>query len=122
MDILFAQGPATVQEVREALPDPPTYSAVRGLLRVLGEKGHISHVRQGIRYVYEPTQARAGAAKTALRQVLHTFFGGSVERVVATLLSETDGKLSEDELARLTALVEGAKPEDGVVSEDGIRL
>ena len=89
MDILFARGRASAQEVLEALPDPPTYSAVRGLLRVLETKGHARHVKEGARYVYVPTQARQSAARSAMRQVLHTFFGGSVERAVATLLSET---------------------------------
>ena len=109
MDILFARGRATAQEVLEGLPDPPTYSAVRGLLRVLEEKGHIQHVREGARYVYRPTQARGSAAKNAMRQVLHTFFGGSVERAVATLLSDSDSQLSEAELARLSALIAQAQ-------------
>jgi BlaI family penicillinase repressor len=118
LDILFARGQSTVQEVREALADAPTYSAVRGLLRVMEEKGHVRHVREGARYVYAPTQARAGAAKTALRQVLHTFFGGSVERAVATLLSEADGRLSDAELSRLSALIAGTKSEEGSGSHD----
>ncbi len=118
MDILFARGRATAQEVREALPDPPTYSAVRGLLRVLGEKGHIRHVQEGARYVYTPTQARAGAAKTALRQVLHTFFGGSVSRAVATLLTEADGQLSDGELSRLSQLIASAKADDAKETPD----
>ena len=113
MDILFARGQATAQDVREALPDPPTYSAVRGLLRVLEEKGHARHVREGARYVYAPTQARAGAGRSAMRQVLHTFFGGSVSRAVATLLSEADGQLSDAELSRLSALIAAAKAGDG---------
>ena len=113
MDILFARGRASVQDVLEALPDPPTYSAVRGLLRVLEEKGHIRHVRDKARYVYLPTQARHSAAKSAMRQVLHTFFGGSVERAVATLLSDADRQLSEEELTRLSALVAAAKAGDG---------
>ena len=109
MDILFAQGRASAQEVLEALPDPPTYSAVRGLLRVLETKGHARHVKEGARYVYVPTQGRQSAARSAMRQVLHTFFGGSVERAVTTLLSESEAKLSEEELTRLSALIEQAK-------------
>ena len=120
MDILFAQGRASAQEVREALPDPPTYSAVRGLLRVLEGKGHIRHVKEGARYVYLPRQARQSAARSAIRQVLQTFFGGSVERAVATLLSEVEGHLSEDELARLSAMIDQAKDteREGEASHD----
>lgn len=116
MDILFAQGRASVQEVLEALPDPPTYSAVRGLMRVLEEKGHARHVKEGARYVYQPTQARQSAARSALHQVLHTFFGGSVERAVTTLLTESEARLSDDELARLSALIDRAK--EGKRSDD----
>jgi predicted transcriptional regulator len=119
MDILFARGRATAQEVREALADPPTYSAVRGLLRVMEGKGHVRHVREGARYVYMPTQARAGAARTALRQVLHTFFGGSVSRVVATLLSEAYGQLSDAELSRLSALIAASAKADDRAGEAG---
>jgi predicted transcriptional regulator len=118
MDILFARGQATAQEVREALADAPTYSAVRGLLRVLEEKGHIRHARLGARYVYAPLQDRSGAGRSALRQALHTFFGGSVERAVATLLLESDGQLSESEWARLSALLDGAKATEQKVGSD----
>ncbi len=114
MDILFSRGRASVQEVLEALPDPPTYSAVRGLLRVLETKGHARHVKEGARYVYVATQARQSAARSAMRQVLHTFFGGSVERAVTTLLTEADAQLSEEELARLSVLIDQAKEGEAV--------
>ncbi len=109
MEIIYAQGRASANEVLEALSDPPSYSAVRALLRVLETKGHVRHVRDGARYVYLPTQPRHRAARSALTQVVHTFFGGSVEQTVATLLSDADTRLSEEELSRLAALIEQAK-------------
>jgi predicted transcriptional regulator len=84
MDILYKNGPSSVAEVLEALPDPPGYSSVRTLLRVLEEKGHVSHREDGKRYVYRPTRPREGVAGGALRRVVQTFFGGSVEQTVAT--------------------------------------
>jgi len=109
MEILFRRGEASVAEVLDALPDPPSYSAVRGLLRILEEKGHLSHAQQGTRYVYRPVQSRKTAAKAALTQVVQTFFGGSVEQTVATLLSDAEMRLSDEEIARLTALIDDAK-------------
>jgi predicted transcriptional regulator len=109
MDILFREGRASAAEVQAALPDPPSYSAVRALLRILEEKGHISHVQEGQHYVFLPTQARHSAALSALQQVVQTFFSGSVEKAVSTLLSEADRPLSDDELTRLTELIEQAK-------------
>lgn len=109
MDILFAHGEATATEVLAELPEPPSYSAVRTLLRILEEKGHVQHVKQGLRYVYRPLQARQSAAKSALKQVLHTFFAGSVESAVAALLSDADTHLSETELTRLSQLIDEAK-------------
>ena len=109
MDVVYEQGRVTAAEVREALPDAPGYSAVRALLRILEDKGHLSHVEDGKRYVYLPTQPRPLAARSALQQIVQTFFGGSVERAVATLLSSSDMKLSEEELTRLSALIDQAK-------------
>ncbi len=109
MEIIYARSQASASEVLEALADPPSYSAVRALLRVLETKGHVRHVREGARYVYLPTQPRHRAARSALAQVVQTFFGGSVEQTVATLLSEADTHLSEEELSRLAALIEQAK-------------
>jgi len=109
MEIIYARGQASATEVLEGLADPPSYSAVRALLRVLEGKGHVRHVREGARYVYQPTQPRSRAARSALAQVVQTFFGGSVEQTVATLLSDADTRLSEEELARLSELIEQAK-------------
>lgn len=109
MDIIYARGKATAAEVLEALPDPPTYSAVRALLRILEEKGHLRHERDGIRYVFAPTRARGQAARSALTQVVQTFFGGSVEQAVATLLASDETQLTDEELDRLGRLIEQAR-------------
>jgi predicted transcriptional regulator len=111
MDILFARGRATAGEVLEALPDPPSYSAVRALLRVLENKGLVRHHREGTRYVYSPTQPRTHAATSALARVVETFFGGSVEKAVATLISSEEARLSPEELERLEGLIRKAREE-----------
>ena len=109
MDIVYRQEKATAADVLAALPDPPSYSSVRALLGVLESKGHLHHVKDGARYVYLPTHSRRGAAKSALQQVMQTFFAGSVEQTVATLLSVSDAPLSEEECERLSALIDRAK-------------
>lgn len=109
LELLFREGRASAAQVQAVLPDPPSYSSVRALLRILEEKGHVSHVQEGQHYVFVPTQAQHTAARSALQQVIQTFFSGSVEKAVTTLLSDTDKPLSNDELTRLTALIEQAK-------------
>jgi predicted transcriptional regulator len=109
MDVVYQQGRVSVADVHEALPDAPSYSAVRALLRILEEKGHLSHTEDGKRYLYAPTQPRPQAARSALNQIVQTFFGGSVERAVTTLLSSADTNLSAEELERLAALIDQAK-------------
>ncbi len=111
MDILYRRGRATAAEVLEDLPDPPSYSAVRALLRILEDEGHIKHVQDGPRYVYLPAVARNDARKSALSHVVTTFFDGSVEQVVATLVESSRSKLSTEELERLAQLIEKAKKE-----------
>ena len=111
MEILHARGPATAAQVRAALPDPPGYSAVRALLRILEEKGHVKHRRQGLRYVHLPTEARARASRSALRRVVRTFFGGSAPRAAAALLEAADTGLSPGEIARLQTLINQARKE-----------
>lgn len=111
MDILYEAQQATVSEVQEAMPDAPSYSAVRALLRVLEVKGHIRHTQDAARYVYSPIKPRGQAARSALQQVFQTFFAGSVEDVVATLLSSSETKLTQEECDRLKALIEQAKEE-----------
>ena len=112
MDVIYQQGRAAAADVLAALPDPPSYSSVRTLLTILETKGHLKHIKDGPRYIYLPTHPRAYAAKTALRSVMQTFFGGSVEQTVATLLSVSDTPLSSEELARLSSLIENAKEEE----------
>jgi predicted transcriptional regulator len=111
MDVLFRQGRATVAEVLAGMPDPPSYSAVRALLRVLEDKGHALHEEDGRAYVYRPTVARETARRSALKHLLHTFFDGSAEQAVAALLDLSGPKLSPDELGRLAGQIERAKGE-----------
>ena len=113
MEILHRAGKATATEVMEALPDPPSYSAVRSILRVLEEKGHIRHEEDGKRYLYRPTEARNTAARSALRNVVQNFFGGSLESAVKTFLSDTDVSLSEEELARMAEVIDRARKSEG---------
>jgi predicted transcriptional regulator len=111
MDIIYPLGKATAAQVRDAMSDAPGYSAVRAMLRILEEKGHLSHEIDRTRYVYLPTRPRGQEARSMLRQVVQTFFGGSVEQTVATLLSTSESKLSSSELERLAQLIEKAKEE-----------
>jgi predicted transcriptional regulator len=109
VDILYSQGRATAAEVQTALPDPPSYSAVRAMLRILEDKGHVRHEQDGPRYVYLPTVARDRAKRTALRHVLQTFFDGSAEQAISALLDESDTRLSNRELDRLAQLINQAR-------------
>src|SRR5688500_19751431 len=88
LDILYTQGRGTAAEVQAALPDPPSYSAVRAMLRILEEKGHVRHDQDGPRYVYLPTVARDNAKRSALRRVLRTFFDGSAEQAISAVLED----------------------------------
>ena len=109
IDILYAQGRATAAEVQAALPDPPSYSAVRAMLRILEEKGHIRHELDGPRYVYLPTVARDSAKKSAMRHVLHTFFDGSASQAISALLDDPRANFSEAELDRLAKMIDKAR-------------
>lgn len=111
MDIVYREGRATVADVREDLPDPPSYSAVRAMLRVLEEKGHLDHEQQGPRYVYFPTTPREEATESALKRVLRTFFDDSTEKAVAALLDLDERELDEDELDRLASMIDEARRE-----------
>jgi predicted transcriptional regulator len=111
MDILYKRGRATAMEVMEELPGNPHYSTVRTQLRVLEEKGHVTHEEQGVRYVYMPAVARRAARKSALRHLVDTFFDGSAEQVVAAVLGGEGARLSEEELDRIAELVDKAKKE-----------
>src|SRR5437868_13779763 len=109
LDILYQRGRSTAAEVQPALPEPPSYSAVRALLRILEEKGHVRHEQDGPRYVYLPTLARDNAKRSALRHILQTFFDGSAEQAISALLDESSTKLSSAELDRLARLIDGAR-------------
>ncbi len=114
MDIIWERGQASVAEVLEALPDPPGYNTVRALLGILEKKGHLTHTEEEGRYVYLPIAPAQAVAKTALERVVTTFFGGSIERTVATLLQSKERTLSDDQLARLSALIAEAKENEKV--------
>ena len=111
MNIIFARGQATATEVLEAMADPPSYSAVRATLRILEQKGHLKHQHDGARYVYLPTLNRDKVRLSALDQLLTTFFDGSAANVVATLIEKQKGNMTNDELDRLSSLIEQARKE-----------
>jgi BlaI family penicillinase repressor len=111
MDVLHAQGQATAAEVLAALPDPPGYSAVRALLRILEEKGYARHRREGTRYVYVPRTSPELARRSALQRVVSTFFQGSVAQAMAALLETADTGLADTELIRLQQLIKKARKE-----------
>ena len=112
MDAVYSLHQASAAQVREALPDPPGLSSIRKLILILEEKGHLCHIQEGQHFVYRPTHPRQAAAKSAMRQVLTTFFGGDLETAVATLLSESETELTDEEAARLSAMIESAKGGD----------
>ena len=109
MDVIFAKGGATAAEVLQVLPDPPSKTAVRTLLRILEEKGHLKHVQRGREFVYQPTQPRLRAGRSALQRVLQTFFSGSLERAVAAHLADSSANLSAEELRRLAGIIQQAR-------------
>jgi predicted transcriptional regulator len=109
MDVVYERGRATAAEVRQGLPDPPSYSTVRALLRVLEEKGHLEHEQDGPRYVYLPTTPRERASESALRRIVRTFFDDSTEKAVAALLDLGARDLTAGELDRLSDLIEEAR-------------
>src|SRR5215469_13790874 len=104
MDILYEKGRATAAEVHERLPERPSYSAVRALLRILEEKGHIRHEQDGPRYVFLPTLPRETARRQAVKHLVQTFFEGSAERAISALLDSSSSKLSDEEFDRLAKL------------------
>ena len=111
MDILYKRGRATANEVLEDLPGNSHYSTVRTQLRVLEEKGHVTHEEAGVRFVYMPAVPRRAARKSALRHLVDTFFDGSAEQVVAAVLGGEGARLSDEELDRIAELVDKAKKE-----------
>jgi predicted transcriptional regulator len=114
MDILFAMGRASGLEIQERLPDQPSYSAVRTILRVLERKGHIRHVEEGMRYVYLPVVAREKATKSAIERLVATFFDGSVKAAAAAFLDPATARLSKQDLEELERLIRKARKEKEV--------
>ena len=111
MDIVYRLGRASAQEVLDNLASAPSYSAVRALLRLLEERGHVRHIEEGGRYVFSPAVPRGEARRKALLHVVSTFFGGSVEEAMLTLVQSSRSKLTSDELDRLAEIVEDARQE-----------
>jgi BlaI family penicillinase repressor len=109
MDILFRHGDTTAAQVREELPDPPSYSAVRAFLRILEEKGWVKHSAEGKRYVFSPAQDREKEKKSALRHIVDTFFDGSVRSAVASLMDISDSKLSDEDFENMRAMIKKAR-------------
>lgn len=109
LDILYARGRGTAAEILAALPDPPSYSATRALLRILEQKGHVRHEEDGPRYVFIPCVPRQKASVMALRHVLNTFFDGSAAAAATALVDGSASKLSPEELDRLELLIERAR-------------
>ena len=111
MDILYQRGKASASDVREAMEAAPGYSAVRAMLRVLEEKGHVKHQAEGLKYVYVPVVARDQAKQSAVKHVMETFFNGSAEQIVAALLDVSSTRLTREELDRMSEMIEQAKTE-----------
>lgn len=111
MEIIYRRGQATVADVLADMADPPSYSAVRAMLRLLEEKGHLRHQEDGRRFVYRPTLAPEKARRSALKSLLATFFGGSVGEAVASLIDQNKEKLTSEDLDRLSTLIEQARKE-----------
>ena len=111
LDVVYRLGRAAVADVRAELPDPPSYSAVRGMLNLLKDKGHLRTEADGLRYVYLPVVEPSEARRSALAHVVRTFFGGSQAEAASALFDLQDQKLSRDELARLSRLVQQAMKE-----------
>ena len=112
MDILYQRGKVSAAEVREAMPDAPSYSAVRAMLRVLEEKGHIKHQAEGLKYVYVPVVARDKAKRSAVKHLLDTFFADSPAQIVAALLDVSATKLSREDLDRMSEMIDKVKREE----------
>jgi predicted transcriptional regulator len=111
MDALFKLGSATAAQIRDEIAEPPSYTAIRTHLTILEQKGHVRHVSDGVRYVYEPKVPRGEMGRRAIGAVVKTFFGNSVEQAVSALVSAEEGKLSREELDRLARVIDKARKE-----------
>jgi BlaI family transcriptional regulator, penicillinase repressor len=112
MDILYQYGKVSAAAVRQAMPDAPSYSAVRAMLRVLEDKGHVRHQAEGLKYVYLPTVARDKAKKSAVKHLLDTFFADSPAQIVAALLDVSSTRLTREELDRMSEMIDKVKKEE----------
>jgi BlaI family penicillinase repressor len=112
MDIIYAKGEASAVDVLDAMSDPPSKTAVRTLMRILEEKGHLGHRQEGLKYLYRPTRPRGRAGRSAFRRVLETFFDGSLEKAVAAHLGDPTSGLAPDELKRLAELIQQARTKE----------
>ncbi len=111
MEVIYREGQVAATDVLEKLPDPPGYSAVRAMLRILEQKGQVRHVVEGNRYLYSPTVSADRARRSAMRSLLQTFFEGSPEKAVAALLDMSRSELTTQELDRLSHLIDQAREE-----------
>ncbi len=111
MDIIFARGEASAAQIHQDLPDRPSYSAVRALLRIMEDKGLVKHKSAGGKYIYMPTTPPKQAARSAIRRLVNTFFNGSAEQAMAALLESADTRPDQQELKRLAALIDKARKE-----------
>ena len=109
MDVLHEKEAAAAAEIRAALPNPPSYSTVRALLRILEDKGHIKHRQDGTRYVYLPCVSRETASRSALKRLVSTFFQGSTMQAMSALLETADTQLSDAEMDKLRQIIKQAK-------------
>jgi predicted transcriptional regulator len=109
MDIVYVRGEASGADIQEDLPDPPTRGALRIMLRILEEKGHLKHHKRGRQFIYRPTVSKRRVGPSALRRVLNTFFGGSIHNAVAAHLAQRETDVSEEELRHLAALIRQAR-------------
>ncbi len=108
MDVIYGRTECSANDVRDGLPDPPTPTAVRTMLRILENKGHLTHRKDGRQFIYRPVRPRQQAARSAMRRVLSTFFGGSIEQAVAAYMSDPGVRLSTEEVERFRELIEKA--------------
>jgi predicted transcriptional regulator len=113
MDVIYQRGSATAAEITADLPDPPTATAVRTMLRILEDKGHLTHSQDGVKHVYRAVVDREKARESVISHVVRTFFDGSAEQAMATLIDRSGGDLTDAELARLAGMIEKARKRGG---------
>lgn len=111
MDIVYAQGKCSAKQVLEEMDDPPSYSAVRALIRILVDKGHLEAQRDGIRYVYQPTKSQKSAGASAMKRALNTFFEGDISQAMAALIQASDANLTDEQIAEIQKRIELSQKE-----------